>query len=108
MNPIEKLEYFSFHIKTKKYANRKVVQFKQAKKIIRELSKELPMRKQESSEHTYEQGRLYGIFQTEKELKDLQGAYNIAIGEINLLRCKLGYDKEGLISPISQKNGNKK
>ena len=40
MNPIEKLEYFSFHTETRKYKNRKVVPFKQAKKIIRELSKQ--------------------------------------------------------------------
>lgn len=45
MNPVERLEYFSFHIKTKKYENRKVVQFKQAKKIIKELSREIKLLK---------------------------------------------------------------
>ena len=42
----------------------------------------------------------------EKELKDLQGAYDIAMGEINNLRCKLGYNREGLICPSSQKTSS--
>ena len=46
-------------------------------------------------------------FLLQKDLDDLQGAYDIAMGEINNLRCKLGYNKEGLISPGSQLNDDK-
>lgn len=38
--------------------------------------------------------------------KELQDAYDIAMGEINNLRAKLGYNKEGLISPSSQEKKN--
>lgn len=43
----------------------------------------------------------------ESDQEDLQEAYVIAMGEINNLRCKLGYNKEELISPSSQLNDDK-
>lgn len=39
-------------------------------------------------------GEVWGKAMVKKELEDLQGAYDIAIKEINLLREKLGYNKK--------------
>lgn len=40
-NPVELLKYFSFHTSTNNHKDRKVVPFNKARKIIRELSKEI-------------------------------------------------------------------